>query len=138
MPFDGIQASVVLATGSQALVTTYAAGYKHSIPLHGGGDNDYYVEDVWHTTATNVAASTTNTLMLYLRDADGNAIASFAAGSAMTATKAPWTFASTDYRTIAAGSADTYLYVDWTNSGTSQAPVGLAVHVLLSRRRAAD
>ena len=137
MPFDGIQASVVLASGSQALVTTYCAGYKHSIPLDGAHGNDYYVEDVWHTTSTNVAASVTNTLMLYLRDASGNAIASFAAGAAMTAQKTPWTFASTDHRTIATGSADSYIYVDWTNSGISQVPVGLTVHVLLSRIRAA-
>lgn len=131
------QQHLVLNVCSGALTTTYTettSGYKYPIRLDKG--HNWYIEDAYICAGTNVALDATNCLIWYLKDSSGNTIASLShATTALTASGTTLASFSEAYRTINCASDAGYIYLSFTNSGTSMAPVNVSLHLVIQDRR---
>ena len=121
---------LIVPIASGALNTTYCAtGYIIPIRLDEG--HLWYIEDAYICAGTNVAAAA-NSPQFTLADSSGNTIASLnPSATAITATGTTLASFSSAYRMVDCYSAEGYIKLTVTNSGSSSAPVNLSLHLVI-------
>ena len=96
----------------------------------------YYIEDAYFYAATTVARDTTNGEVFYLKDEDGNTIASLSGhATALTGTGAAFASFSSTYREIDATSAAKRVKLCYVTSGSGQQPIDAQVILRIAVKR---
>lgn len=132
----GMENTLILDIPISTGATTAALfpGYRFMQELQAG--YIWYMESAYIAADTTVAAATSDANLWYLRDEDGNTIASFASGGALSTAGTTLASISSTYREIDATSARHTFYAVATQSGNGVTPPrNLVIHTRWTRRR---